>query len=95
MILWTVKTRRWLVVAATYAVLLAIVSAQAVAAPPGLLRRQTPEGGTPPPDAASASTAPAADSALPGMRPAYQVADRSEAAQAAGACARIGAQPSE
>jgi len=90
MILWTIKTRRWLAMVTVYATLLAIISAQAVSAPPGLLRRQTPEGGTPPPDAASASTAPAAESALPGARPAYQVADRSEAAQAAGAAPQLG-----
>ena len=82
-----VKTQRWLFVAAGGALLLAMIGTQMTWAAPGLLRR--PEGGTAPPDAASASTAPAAGADSP-TRPPYQVADRTEASQAAGAAPQLG-----
>ena len=72
------------------AALMGIILAQvALAAMPGLLActgKPRPRGGKPPADAAAADTAPAADTPAPAhARPAYQVADRSEAAMAASA----------
>ena len=79
-----VRLRHGLFVAAGGALLLAMLTAQITWAAPGLLQRRTPEGGSPPPDAATAAAAPTADGAAAPARPAYQVADRTEASQAAG-----------
>ncbi len=67
----TRKVRRWLPAVAAFGIMLT-----AMAAKPGGLLRQTAEGGAPTAAAAAATPAPAA-------RPAYQVAERSESAQAA------------
>ncbi len=90
------KSRKWLLSAACTAGIGTLLI-QAALAGPGLLRRQQPEGGLPPADAAAASNAPSADgSAAPAdstalaRRPAYQVADRSEAALSAGAAPQLG-----
>ena len=87
-----IKLRYWLPAVAVCAALVWMLSAEVgLAAKPGaLLRRTAPAGGTPPADAATATAAPAADSAAPAQRPAYQVADRSEAAQAAAAAPKLG-----
>ncbi len=80
-----VKMRCWLPAVAACAALLWIISTQvALAEKPGsLLHRQAPEGGTPP-------AAPAAAAPAPASRPAYQVAERSEAALAASAAPQLG-----
>lgn len=97
MVLRTFKMRYWLPAVIAGAALLGILPTQmALAVKPGtLLHRQAPEGGTPPAAAAAASQAPAAadvppaTAALPATasRPSYQLAERSEAAQAAATAA--------
>ena len=85
----TVKVRCWLPTATACVVLLGLISADiAVAAKPGILRHKA-EGGTPPADAAAASLAPTATPTA-ASRPAYKVADRSEAAMSASAGAQLG-----
>ncbi len=70
--------RRLLPAVAALAALLVATQAALAARPGGLLQRQLPEGTA---ATATATTAPAAS------RPAYQVAERSEAAQAAASAA--------
>jgi hypothetical protein len=89
MVFRTFNMRRWLptLVACTA---IGIAAAQlALAAKPGVLHR-APEGGKVPADAKKASEAPAADAEATTGRPAYQVADRSEAAMAASAAPQLG-----
>ena len=86
----TSNTWRWLPMMAAGAALMGIILAQVALAAPGLLRRKPAEGGQPPADAAAAATAPAADAPVPAPRPAYQVADRSEAAMSASAAPKLG-----
>ena len=83
MILRMINTGRWMpVVAASMAL---IATEAAFAAQPGTLLRRTAEGGMP--TAAAAAAAPAPMSVA--SRPAYQVAERSEAALAAGAAPQL------
>jgi hypothetical protein len=84
-----VKNRRWLPLVAGYALLLAMISTQMAWGAPGLLRHPA-EGGTAPPDAATAAVAPTAGAVNLAARPPYQVADRTEASQAAGAAPQLG-----
>lgn len=96
MALRIVKQGCWLRLAACASLAGIFLVQSAVAAKPGLLY-QTPEGGQPTANAAKASVAPsaaatvtAADASTPTRRPAYQVADRSEAAMAASALPQLG-----
>jgi hypothetical protein len=101
MIFKTAGLGRWLSSLAVCVVVVGIVCSQvALAAKPGALLRRTAEGGKTPADATKAAEAPpaqvadAAKTAQPtGQattgRPAYQVADRSEAAMAASAAPQL------
>ena len=78
---------------AVSSVLIGIVLVQAaLAAKPGTLLHRQAEGGKPPADAATAAAAPVASGSQTG-RPAYQVADRSEARFGGFRRASVGTEP--
>jgi hypothetical protein len=87
-----VESRRWLPAVSCTVVVGLLMTQAALGAK--ILRHDTPEGGKPPADAAAATTAPTAttstDTSASARRPAYQVADRSEAAMSASAAPQLG-----
>jgi hypothetical protein len=89
MVFRTFNMRRWLPKLVACIAIGVAATQLAIAAKPGVLHRQ-PEGGKVPADAAKASEAPSATEVATTGRPAYQVADRSEAAMAASVAPQLG-----